>query len=159
MNNDLEQFSEESLKELIEHINQMPDANGKAQFAALARIALAAKQAKQDKPEYHIVRLELNDAWGSETVLNAYESQLDASKCKDDHGGVIIPCYTTPQPAHTEQDGWIKCSERMPEIEEDYYQTFSSAGVDISYFFEGYFADQNITHWMPLPAAPKPESE
>lgn len=46
MNNDLEQFSEESLKELIEHINKMPDANGKTQFAALARIALAAKQAK-----------------------------------------------------------------------------------------------------------------
>lgn len=151
MNNDLEQFSEERLKEIADFAMA-----GAIEVVELARIALAAKQAK---PEYHIVRLELNDAWGSETVLNAYESQLDASKCKDDHGGVIIPVYTTPQPAHTELDGWIKCSDRMPEIEEDYYQTFSSAGVDISYFFEGYFADQNITHWMPLPAAPKPESE
>lgn len=102
MNNDLEQFSEEYLKELI---NSPADEL----TIALARIALSVKQAN---PEYHIVRLELNDAWGGETVLNAYESQLDASKCKDDHGGVIIPCYTTPQPAHAEvnspeiPDGW-----------------------------------------------------
>ena len=56
-------------------------------------------------------------------------------------------------------DGWIACSERMPEIEDEYYLTFSASpfggGVSVDFFFDGYFADQNITHWMPLPAAPE----
>ncbi|EPK1971424.1 DUF551 domain-containing protein [Klebsiella pneumoniae] len=44
----------------------------------------------------------------------------------------------------------------MPEDEEQYYLTYSEGdGVCRSYFFDGYFADQYITHWMPLPAAPQ----
>ncbi|OYI90693.1 hypothetical protein CI741_27130 [Klebsiella pneumoniae subsp. pneumoniae] len=51
---------------------------------------------------------------------------------------------------------WIPVSERMPEDEEQYYLTYSEGdGVCRSYFFDGYFADQYITHWMPLPAAPQ----
>jgi hypothetical protein len=56
-------------------------------------------------------------------------------------------------------DGWIACSEQMPEIEDEYYLTFSASPVggeiSVDFFFDGYFADQNITHWMPLPAAPE----
>lgn len=149
MNNDLAQFSEERLKLLELRVNY-PTWDD---ISALARIALAAKQAK---PEYHIVRLELNDAWGSETVLNAYESQLDASKCKDDHGGVIIPCYTTPQPAHTEvnspviPDGWVIAPKHVTS-------TMAEAGK---------LLDKRLNLWKcqdiyqaMLRAAPKPESE
>ncbi|SVS89276.1 Eaa1 [Klebsiella pneumoniae] len=51
---------------------------------------------------------------------------------------------------------WIPVSEQMPEDEEQYYLTYSEGdGVCRSYFFDGYFADQYITHWMPLPAAPQ----
>ncbi|HIC9076944.1 TPA: DUF551 domain-containing protein [Klebsiella aerogenes] len=54
------------------------------------------------------------------------------------------------------QDTWIPVSERMPEDEEQYYLTYSEGdGVCRSYFFDGYFADQYITHWMELPAAPQ----
>lgn len=53
-------------------------------------------------------------------------------------------------------DRWIPVSERMPEDEEQYYLTYSEGdGVCRSYFFDGYFADQYITHWMPLPATPQ----
>ncbi len=70
------------------------------EVAALARIALAAKRAE---PDYYIVRLKFNDGWGDEMVLDTYETKLDATKSKDDHGGEIIPVYTTPQPPHIEQ--------------------------------------------------------
>lgn len=53
-------------------------------------------------------------------------------------------------------DTWIPVSERMPEDEEQYYLTYSEGdGVCRSYFFDGYFADQYVTHWMALPAAPQ----
>lgn len=66
---------------------------------ALIDIALAAKRAD---PDYYIVRLKFNDGWGDETVLDTYETKLDASKSKDDHGGEIIPIYTTPHFNQTE---------------------------------------------------------
>lgn len=151
MNNDLEQFSEERLKELSSINGNINTRFCDADIEALARIALAAKQAK---PEYHIVRLEINDAWGRETVLNAYESQLDASKCKDDHGGVIIPCYTTPQPVHTEQgipDGFTEIQlikaitwiNRVRRENQNMKEARTCAELILRF----------------LPAAPKPESE
>lgn len=53
--------------------------------------------------------------------------------------------------------GWIKCSERTPEVGDEYYLTHSNAGVDVSYFCGGSFSDEHATHWMPLPAAPEQE--
>ncbi|MCL9644984.1 DUF551 domain-containing protein [Rahnella victoriana] len=84
-----------------------------------------------------------------------------------------IELYTTPQPAHTEQNGWIKCSDRMPECrgEIDHKTVLISEGRNCVVAFynkrDRKFLDQpfgfsiggGVTHWMPLPAAPKPESE
>ncbi|MHA0929972.1 DUF3850 domain-containing protein [Enterobacter ludwigii] len=65
-------------------------------------------------------------------------------------------------------DGWVACSERMPEVGglylcyvQDEYE------FDISHFCFEYLAAHkkfdsagiNITHWMPLPAAPQQEDE
>jgi len=158
MNNDLEKFSEERLIELANE-NIICKVSWDERVA-LGRIALSAKQAKPvlifDKPD-----------------SLAYRSLIQTLE-------VGTKFYTTPQPAHTEQGGWIKCSERMPEPEipvlimnngdmrigeirwdypthEETYQAFRYWDDP---FDDGQIWDCcDITHWMPLPAAPKPESE
>ncbi|QMN56309.1 DUF551 domain-containing protein [Citrobacter freundii] len=69
------------------------------------------------------------------------------------------------------QDGWIKCSERMPEDEQEVLTRNRMGHCFVSFFDEhsGLFFDSVdvaaacciehilVTHWMPLPAAPRQE--
>lgn len=84
-------------------------------FRALEQRAEAAeaKLAERDKqmnPDYFLNRIESSDKWGPEVELRIYESQLDASKSQDDHGGGIIELFTRPAPAadlaELVPDGW-----------------------------------------------------
>lgn len=139
---------------------------------ALIDIALAAKRAE---PDYYIVRLKFNDGWGDETVLDTYETELDATKSKADHGGDIIPVYLTPQ--LNSPQGWIKCSDQMPEdcqtvlcnnmltelsgipFIADYVGMFDLH--DGTRYEAGFYVNrtpQTVTHWMPLPPAPEKEN-
>ncbi|HFJ1446635.1 TPA: dATP/dGTP pyrophosphohydrolase domain-containing protein [Salmonella enterica] len=68
-------------------------------------------------------------------------------------------------------DGWISCSERMPEDEQEVIVHNKLGYRYVSYFDEhsGLFFDMRggnqmnciehilVTHWMPLPAAPEPD--
>lgn len=59
------------------------------------------------------------------------------------------------------REGWIPCSERMPG-RDGAYLTWDGRNVsNIPFFFGSWQANQfiarNITHWMPLPAAPGKE--
>ena len=67
-------------------------------------------------------------------------------------------------------DGWVACSERMPELDTRVLLYFSDYGGHIEdgcigeegdghyhYFFDGDSLRSEPTHWMPLPAAPKQE--
>lgn len=74
-------------------------------------------------------------------------------------------------------DGWIKCSNRMPDKAQKIIYTANGdvncewvnrrvtvkdeplGWAVITYGGEGLFLGKDITHWMPLPAAPQQEAE
>ncbi|WP_320910247.1 DUF551 domain-containing protein [Citrobacter farmeri] len=58
-------------------------------------------------------------------------------------------------------DRWIPVSERMPESNGVYFGWDGKRVLEVNCFFGGFSANQfihgEITHWMPLPAAPQQE--
>ncbi|HHS9684267.1 TPA: DUF551 domain-containing protein, partial [Klebsiella pneumoniae] len=54
---------------------------------------------------------------------------------------------------------WIPVSERMPESNGVYFGWDGKRVLEVNCFFGGFSANQfihgEITHWMPLPAAPQ----
>ena len=129
MNNDLEKFSEERLKNIIELADNPT-------MTSLARIALAAKQAK---PVGEVVRVLRGLRKVTEVAWKGGVSP---------ENGTIL--YTTPQPAHTEQvipDGWkLVPIEPTQGMVDAHISGMQSAGFSRAY------RDM-------LAAAPKPESE
>lgn len=131
MNNDLAQFSEEFLNEMIAGGLSAEPSN--REVSALARIALAAK--RSEVVAYMTYKGHLLHA-ADPKVLEHSEPQ---------------PLYDAPQPAHTEQDGW-----KLVPIEptEEMLISGVAAGVNASpspwcpYTWKAMLA-----------AAPKPESE
>ncbi|WP_262750490.1 DUF551 domain-containing protein [Enterobacter quasiroggenkampii] len=60
------------------------------------------------------------------------------------------------------QDGWVACSERMPETDGNYWGWWSESKRQGPVWFikselQAQFQSSEITHWMPLPAAPQQE--
>lgn len=65
--------------------------------------------------------------------------------------------------------GWIPCSERMPEenAEQEVIACFKGGDISTLYYFKGRWDDaygivpirQDVTHWMPMPAAPQQEAD
>lgn len=166
MNNDLEQFSEERLMKLSETKGFPPLGD----VRALARIALAAKQAKPAAYLYHYLTSEGQQQHLSVAEMNISQESIIKNKVE------MKPLYTTPQPAHTEQGGWIKCSEHLPDDDSFVLVTNGKHTGMGAYLRDDHLEDDErwqdehfefinkqsnfpVTHWMPLPATPKPESE
>ena len=128
MSNDLEQFSEERLIQMERalSIGSLDDRPTMDEMLKITRIALAAKQAK---PIGYFVHTLEDGVRGMTSIPD------DSPLVK-----VATPLYTTPQPAHTEQDGWI---EFVSNIADDTHQ------------------NESLREWAKnlLAAAPKPESE
>lgn len=93
------------------------------EIKSLARIALAVKQSK---PDYYIVRRAVTDWYGTHVELDVYIEKLDSSKCKDDHGGVIVPVYTSPQPVSSQKD-WPTEDMVIAGFESEAWDALSSA--------------------------------
>ncbi|MEG6244773.1 DUF551 domain-containing protein [Enterobacter hormaechei] len=58
------------------------------------------------------------------------------------------------------QDGWVACSERLPETDGNYWGWWSESKRQGPVWFikselQAQFQSSEITHWMPLPAAPQ----
>ena len=137
MNNDLEQFSEERLKDMQEHVTAgMTLGHADALLIRQAiDIALSAKQAKA------IGYVESKTAGTDRFILKGfYEQNINIGDS----------LYTTPQPAHTEQvipDGWkLVPIEPTQGMVDACFEATSAGGIQ-----KGYRAM--------LAAAPKPESE
>ncbi|PBI79628.1 hypothetical protein A9993_07700 [Rahnella victoriana] len=132
MNNDLERFSEERLKDMQEHVTAGMTL-GHADALLIRQVIDIALAAKQAKPVGRI------EGWNDHEdiyIIQWFGNQQDLPK------GAAL--YTTPQPAHTEQDGWklvpIEPTEKM-----------IARGADMC-------GIKTIYKAM-LAAAPKPESE
>ncbi|PAN73856.1 DUF551 domain-containing protein [Enterobacter cloacae] len=59
-------------------------------------------------------------------------------------------------------DGWVACSERMPDADGNYWGWWSESKRQGPVWFikselQAQFQSSEITHWMPLPAAPQQE--
>ena len=61
-------------------------------------------------------------------------------------------------------DGWVACSERMPDADGNYWGWWSESKRQGPVWFiksvlQAQFQSSEITHWMPLPAAPQQDKE
>lgn len=61
-------------------------------------------------------------------------------------------------------DGWVACSERMPETAGNYWGWWSESKRQGPVWFikselQAQFQSSEITHWMPLPSAPQQEGK
>lgn len=105
--------------------------------------AVEAKLAERDKqmnPDYFLNRIESSDKWGPEVELRIYESQLDASKSQDDHGGGIIELFTRPaadlaELVPPERNKWEGTDEEGYDIDymepSDIYQMGKDEGFNL----------------------------
>ncbi|WP_345831013.1 DUF551 domain-containing protein [Erwinia sp. HDF1-3R] len=116
------------------------------------------------KPHFDEVCVDADGGLLADVVdsLNDFREEGDA-------GYSVVPLYTTP-PAPSAPDGWIKCSDRMPECGEwDHAAVMASEGSNsfVAYYNKhecrflnepfGESLGNKITHWMPLPLAPSGE--
>lgn len=103
------------------------------------------------------------------STINALLNRLEAAEKHIEAWGVKYIPLSGSSPAIP--DGWISCSERMPEDEQEVIVHNKLGYRYVSYFDEhsGLFFDMRggnqmnciehilVTHWMPLPAAPEPD--
>ncbi|WP_207510185.1 DUF551 domain-containing protein [Enterobacter hormaechei] len=96
---------------------------------------------------------------------NHPEDNLDMVDHSGGSNNMVEPVTT----AYKLQDGWVACSERMPEAGDDmivFTDDIVMSGISYSkkkgFYIQALEYDDdepvdNVTHWMPLPAAPQQE--
>ncbi|EPD8212458.1 TPA: DUF551 domain-containing protein [Yersinia enterocolitica] len=152
---ELDGFTVERLEEILNFdLPRHPAAL--EEIVALARIALAAKRA-EPVYQYHtgIINEEGDIDWYWVDCDKGFYSQYD-----NQHRRIV---YTTSQ--LNSQQGWIKCSDQMPEDDTLCLGVDECGVIWTMHFDDGEFRadtgdvdDLEISHWMPLPAAPEKEN-
>ncbi|EPA3162765.1 DUF551 domain-containing protein [Yersinia enterocolitica] len=160
---ELDSFTVEEIEEIIsscrQEIHNTPTSDefpvSPRLLLSLARIALAAKRAEP------VGYLEQNH-------LDYLRSGSDADIWPDGGAG-DIPVYLTPQLNYQVPLGsWIKCSDQMPESQQwglvwakwfnQQVLCWEDVGGQWTDFDGQSYSQDQITHWMPLPAAPEKEN-
>ncbi|EMA1799458.1 DUF551 domain-containing protein [Cronobacter turicensis] len=82
--------------------------------------------------------------------------------CREAYRAAMLGKPEPVSPAYKLPSGWIKCSERMPEKDGNYWAWWSESKRQGPAWFikselQAQFQSSEITHWMPLPAAPRKE--
>ncbi|WP_109548796.1 DUF551 domain-containing protein [Escherichia coli] len=136
----------------------------------LARIALASLEAEPVawKVTFTQIDREYNTFTGMYSDKAEVERWVRLHKACNFRAD-ITPLYTA-QPAPVTPDGWIRCSDRMPE-DTKMLLAFSQGEIVAAYwnwvvnpidykkyraftYLSGYILD-DVTHWMPLPEPPQ----
>lgn len=142
---ELDSFTVDRLEEITE-LKALSFPPSHAEIAALARIALAAKMAE---PVAYVTY--------KGYLIHAGDPKL--SQYSDPY-----PLYDAP-PLNSPEipQGWIKCSDRMPENSNIQCFVYCKDSLRRTGYFDGnywaindkYYNESFVTHWQSFPAAPE----
>lgn len=135
-------------------------------LANRAATAAPAVQAEQQEPVSHPYTLpphvyrELVNSL-RDTAVKYRDSQQLRAKISRTLSTAIAPAHGGNSPVIP--DGWIPVSERLPETDGNYWGWWSESKRQGPVWFikseiQAQFQSSEITHWMPLPAAPQQEA-
>lgn len=139
------------------------DRSGKA-YLELLQIALGALTAKS----IAWIETGTDGFQRGSRLINYFTSDIQGF----DNGTLIYAAPTAP--VLRVPDGWVKCSERMPELDTKVLLLFTQydnhiedgfigdEGDDVGwyhYLYDGDALQSNPTHWMPLPSLPEASNE
>lgn len=140
----------------------MPETNGKTNWTAilhrkgecLSTGITVCRSEYPDRVRYEADRMRhlIGDLADEPNIL-AYDA--------DAHSGYVPPAapQSPGRDTATVPGKWIPVSERMPESNGVYFGWDGKRVLEVYCFFGGFSANQfihgEITHWMPLPAAPQ----
>ncbi|HAJ7094616.1 TPA: DUF551 domain-containing protein [Escherichia coli] len=136
----------------------------------LARIALASLEA--EPVAWKATFTQIDNEYNTFTALYSDKAEVERwVRLHEiaDFRADITPLYTA-QPAPVAPDGWISCSDRMPNDKQYVWCWGKSYGWTECNTFEGYYdwsrnkwwavtddgeePASKVTHWMPLPEPP-----
>ncbi len=164
--NNFPAMTEEQRQQLIESCQLEIKQNPHSPHAQMAKIALATLTAE---PVAYTDDEELEDL-SKHTFANMFTPRKEY---KTDP--LWLPLYTAPPaPVLRVADGWIKCSERYPEVGQEVLiripvcekfnienGKYEGDGRFLGAWFDtrGKGRPYKVTHWMPLPPPPEASNE
>ena len=136
----------EAIRTVLWHVAM--DEDGEGALEEILKI-IAAEQAQEAQPVVKVKQEAsfwvLTDVRGRPTAVTSFASDVVAW---EETGYVVTPLYTSP----TNPEGWqpIETAPRGKLL-------LLCQGEHISTGYSNSWTSPSVTHWMPLPAAPKSE--
>lgn len=138
--------------------NELADAKAALRrLSAFARSHAGDIQYTGDHPIAVAEKLAGRELSGNTEQLDTAPAQFESLA-----GEPVTMAYKLNDPVIP--DGWVDCSERLPETDGNYWGWWSESKRQGPVWFikselQAQFQSSEITHWMPLPAAPQQEDK